>query len=150
MRPGKPVSAVGALIGLTAAVCVAGGVAATKEGDLAAGAAKPTQKVSKVAEIKWIPPSSLGQRHQAEVPDTLDRAERARVAVNALIGTPITSPSFGIAFVAGIGKHQWKIEDTEIYNRVGYNLGLDLSLGLGSMPLSVNLSRNCLLTNSRL
>jgi len=71
-------------------------------------------------------------------PFTFDGGKITSYAINVLLGSPITAPSFGIAFVAGIGKHEWKIDDLEMYSRVGYNVGLDLSIGLGSLPLSVN------------
>ena len=100
----------------------------------------PIQIIPMLRFEPWVGRIDLGEYEIDGIggPFKFDGGSITSYAVNVVLGSPITAPSIGIAFVAGIGKHQWKVDDVEQYNRIGYNVGLDLSLPLGSLPLSVN------------
>lgn len=58
--------------------------------------------------------------------------------LNALLGTPMSAPGFSIAFVGGIGSHKIELDGFESDSRIGFNLGLDLGIGLGALPLKLS------------
>jgi hypothetical protein len=58
--------------------------------------------------------------------------------LNALLGTPFTGPGFTIAFLGGVGSHKFEVEGAESKSEIGFNVGLDLGIGLGTLPLSLS------------
>ena len=69
---------------------------------------------------------------------SFDGGEITSFGLNALLGSPMTAPGFSIAFVGGIGSHKFESESLEADSRIGFNLGLDLGMGLGSSPLALS------------
>jgi hypothetical protein len=69
---------------------------------------------------------------------TFDGGKITSFGLNALLGSPMTGPGFSIAFLGGIGSHKLETEGVETDSRVGYNVGLDMGVGLGSLPLSLS------------
>jgi len=100
----------------------------------------PLQVINMLRFEPWVSRINVGDYEIDGIggPFTFEGGTITSYAVNVIFGTPITTRSIGIGAVLGIGKHQYKVDDVEIYNRVGYNGGLDLSVGIGDVPLIFN------------
>lgn len=71
-------------------------------------------------------------------PVTFPGADINTFGLNALLGTPMSAPGVSIAFLAGIGSHKIKFEGLDDDTRVGYNIGVDVGIGLGAAPVSLS------------
>ena len=74
-------------------------------------------------------------------PFTYGGGKMTGFGLNAMFGAPMTVPAVGIAFVAGIGSY--KLENDEAIppvdeSRVGYSLGVDVTVGLGPVPVALD------------
>ena len=100
----------------------------------------PVQAISMLRAEPWL---GLAKGGDYTIPGnfgsaTFPGADVTTFGLNALLGTPMSAPGVSIAFLAGIGSHKIKIEGLDDVSRVGYNLGVDLGVGLGAAPLSLS------------
>jgi hypothetical protein len=100
----------------------------------------PVQAISLLRVEPWF---GLAQGGDYTIPGNFGEAtfpggDVTTFGLNALLGTPMTAPGLSIAFVAGIGSHKVEFEDIDSDTRVGYNVGLDLGIGLGATPLALS------------
>lgn len=58
--------------------------------------------------------------------------------LNAMLGTPMTTPGVGVSLVAGIGSWKYDVDGYESETRVGYTGGVDLSFGVPNSPIAIN------------
>ena len=105
------------------------------------GLRAPIQMVSSLRLEPWF---SMAQNGDYTLPasystsPTFEGGEITSFGLNALLGSPMGGPGFKIAFVGGIGSHKYEQDGIESDSRIGYNVGLDMGMGLGSTPLGLS------------
>jgi hypothetical protein len=105
------------------------------------GARVPFQMTSALRLEPWFGAAKNGEytvTGSISGPQTFDGGEITTFGLNALLGSPLTAPGFSIAFVGGIGSHQYEAGGIESDSRIGFNVGVDMGIGLGAMPLSLS------------